>query len=511
MRPFVFIALSFLVGYLSLSQEIVWVRVVSLAMNSVPQAFSFVLLSFVGGIALGSLLAAQRAKQPHDKAQVLGSLLLVSGLTVMFSPLVLSAFSGKLNYGILGLLIVIPAALKGAVFPLLHHYFSVPGPRLGRTLSLVYAANIAGSTLGPALTGFWALDSLPSLSLMIILGVAEVLLAVLILPRWTMLVKGGAIVAVLVTGVLMFGNGPNIMKRMLLNSPEIVAVTNLIENRHGLIHTIDVPGQSADLIYGGNVYDGAFNYDLLDPINGIDRVYLLAALNPKAERVLVIGLSSGSWLQVVRMFPHVKRIDVVELNPAYIDVAMRYEGAATYLDDPRVHVHFMDGRQWLKDSVRAGRQFDLIVMNTTWHWKAYTSNLLSIEFLSMVAASLSPNGVTTFNTTGSYDAFFTGQHVFPEAVRYSNFVYGSFKPLLLNSVTAADALCSLKFELLQLAGCGDVVMRDKVERLAAAKLVDWASQIERDPPAKRLQLITDSNMLTEYKHGRGRPSLMNLE
>ena len=46
--------LSFSVGFLSLSQEIAWVRIVGFAYQGKPQAFSFVLVVFLAGIASGA-------------------------------------------------------------------------------------------------------------------------------------------------------------------------------------------------------------------------------------------------------------------------------------------------------------------------------------------------------------------------------------------------------------------------------------------------------------------------
>jgi len=46
--------LSFLIGFLSLSEEILWVRTVSFAYHTLPPTFSFVLVCYLVGIALGA-------------------------------------------------------------------------------------------------------------------------------------------------------------------------------------------------------------------------------------------------------------------------------------------------------------------------------------------------------------------------------------------------------------------------------------------------------------------------
>ena len=48
--------LSFCVGFLSLSQEILWVRLFGFTNESLPQAFAFVLTMYLLGIAFGAMI-----------------------------------------------------------------------------------------------------------------------------------------------------------------------------------------------------------------------------------------------------------------------------------------------------------------------------------------------------------------------------------------------------------------------------------------------------------------------
>ena len=53
-RPGLAFAIAFGVGFLSLSQEILFVRLVGFAFESTPDSFAFVLVCFLLGIALGA-------------------------------------------------------------------------------------------------------------------------------------------------------------------------------------------------------------------------------------------------------------------------------------------------------------------------------------------------------------------------------------------------------------------------------------------------------------------------
>ena len=75
---------------------------------------------------------------------------------------------------------------------------------------------------------------------------------------------------------------------------------------------------------------------------------------------------------------------------------------SSLLANPKVHIVIDDGRRWLASN--PARRFDVIVMNTTFHWRAHTTNLLSEEFLRLARAHLRAGGILHYNTTGSEDA-----------------------------------------------------------------------------------------------------------
>ena len=196
----------------------------------------------------------------------------------------------------------------------------------------------------------------------------------------------------------------------------------IVENPYGIITTY-YGGQGGDVIAGGNVYDGRTNLDPTINSNHINRLLILPALTTNPEHVLIIGMSIGTWLKLVTSFPNVKTIDVVEINPGYVRAMQDYPQQLSALTDARVHLYIDDGRRWLKAHPK--NQYDLVIMNTTYYWRAYTSNLLSREFLQLVKHHLRPEGILTYNTTNSPDALKTAANVFSHAYLYENFAVAS--------------------------------------------------------------------------------------
>src|SRR4029079_10705081 len=107
------------------------------------------------------------------------------------------------------------------------------------------------------------------------------------------------LVLVLVSRTLFGG----LFERLMFKSEPDATTTfrDVVENRSGVI-TVD----KNDIVYGGGVYDGAFRIDPQNDTNGIFRAFAIAALHPKPRQVLVIGLSSGSWTQVLVNHPKVQ-------------------------------------------------------------------------------------------------------------------------------------------------------------------------------------------------------------
>ena len=160
-------------------------------------------------------------------------------------------------------------------------------------------------------------------------------------------------------------------------APNALSLVDIVENRSGIISV------AADgTVFGNGMYDGRFNTDLKHDSNGIVRPYALSLFHPAPRDVLMIGLSSGSWAQVIANNPDVASLTVVEINPGYATLIAKTPEVASLLSNPKVAIVTDDGRRWLR--ANPGRRFDAVVSNTTWHFRANVTNLLSTEFLGVV-------------------------------------------------------------------------------------------------------------------------------
>jgi spermidine synthase len=144
--------------------------------------------------------------------------------------------------------------------------------------------------------------------------------------------------------------------------------------------------------------------------------------------------------------------------------------------------------------------YDLVVMNTTFHWRAYISLLLSKQFLTLARSRMAPGGLLAFNTTGAPDALYTASSVFPHAYLYDNFAVCAdvdWRRALEQPASVA--------ELIRIAPEGMPLLTEADRALAMnyLSLKRTTTSAELSTKIGRpLEVITDRNLITEYRYGR---------
>jgi len=315
--------------------------------------------------------------------------------------------------------------------------------------------------------------------------------------------KLGAAFGVAAASLVVVGSRPvfgTIYDRLLFkNQYPKLHFQQVVEDRSGAIGV--TPN---GVVFGGGVYDGRFNVDLVHDVNGIARPYALSAFHAAPRRVLMIGLGSGSWAQVVANQPQVEELTVVEINPGYLKLIPQYPAVASLPGNPKVRIIIDDGRRWLVRN--PGQRFDTMVMNTTFHWRNHISNLLSVDFLRMARQHLTSGGVLFYNTTGSEDVMATGLEVFPYALRFLNCMAVSDSPIVFDRARWKAVLLSYVIDGKHVIDSNDPKQMERLDEVVNIKEDPTGQQpfsIENDDQLrKRLQgrlVITDDNMGVEWR------------
>jgi spermidine synthase len=180
-----------------------------------------------------------------------------------------------------------------------------------------------------------------------------------------------------------------------------------VENRSGVTNMSE-----GGTVYGGGSYDGQMNISPLpsEDESRVIRAYTVPAFHPAPREILMIGIGSGSWLEVLSNLDEVDRITVVEINSGYVEMMHRTPLVAPAITHPKVEILIDDGRRYLN---RTTRSFDVIIQNTIVYWRAHASTLLSQEYLELSGQHLKPGGVIYLNSTQSSAAQKTWPPSFP--------------------------------------------------------------------------------------------------
>lgn len=420
-------------GFVALSFEIFFFRTVSYATGSSATAFALSLSVFLIGIASGSRQAGEDCEiLPRATAmrRLIDRLMIASLIGILFLPLLDHlAWLGNGIVGLAMLMVFFVARFWGALLPYLAEASIACDSRAGMRTAVIYLANILGSAAGSVLTGFVLVDYLGLIALdavLVVGGIACIVLLVAMVDMPAPEKRQRAAFAAFLAIVAAFAI-PRLSENVLENlqwkgAPDAEHFVKTVENRSGII-TVTATG----VVFGHGMYDGRFNTDLAHDTNGIVRPYALSLFHPAPRDVLMIGLSSGSWAQVVANNPDVASLTVIEINPGYLKLIEQEPEVATVLTNPKVTIVTDDGRRWLR--ANPNRHFDAVISNTTWHFRASVTNLLSAEFLGLVSAHLNPGGIFYYNTTESDRVQRTGCLAFAYGARFTNHMVLSQSPI----------------------------------------------------------------------------------
>nr|WP_300129525.1 polyamine aminopropyltransferase [uncultured Butyricicoccus sp.] len=93
-------------------------------------------------------------------------------------------------------------------------------------------------------------------------------------------------------------------------------------------------------------------------------VHVPMAVHPHVQNVLVIGAGDGGVIRELTRYPDIEHIDMVEIDPEVVSVCRKFlpKTAGSWLDDPRVSIHYEDGLKFIR---RRENAYDLIIVDST--------------------------------------------------------------------------------------------------------------------------------------------------
>ena len=454
-RPLgLWLALYGLSGFVALSLEIVWFRLLDVAVKSTAFTFGTLLAVYLLGSGLGSLAAAPfvtRLGRPlRAFLLVQCALVALSALSVVavvalppqWPPLewFLQYWAGYefFPFGheadpahVIRLYVVLPLALffvptvlMGFSFPILQRAVHDDAARSGLRVGALQAANIGGCVAGSLVVGLLTLELLgTSGTLQLLLGCGVVF--ALVGLRYYGRTFGLAAAALVLLVTLVPGADP--LWRRLHGLVGDVGLVFFEEDGTGVVALTPDQGEWRLSINGkGNSW---LPYGRGHTVLGA----LPASIHLAPRRVAIVGLGSGDTVWAASYRPETRSTTVFEISRPLPRILWRLAGFVDMpdmrrlLEDRRLTIRLEDGRKALEAEPD---EYDLLEADATWPETAGSGNLYSVEFFQAAARRLSPGGVmcTWAPTRRTYRTF---RAVFPHVVQDNSggILIGSLDPI----------------------------------------------------------------------------------
>ncbi len=430
-------------GFAAMAYEVVFIRVISLSFGATTFSFTVMLMSFIAGIGLGSLIVMQiRVERP---LWLLGVCQLVAAVAFLAAtPLMarlpyyvglvrISAHEAgdsfllyQLGKAALCLVVLlVPTMCLGASFPLVTAIQARQPHRIGSLVGATYACNTVGNVLGVLVTTLFLLPGLGMLGsfhVAIALSFASGLVVLVVATEAPIsrraFAASGAVVALAVyasngldwpTPILHSFNhlrmrsAPSPDKSaeeverhpassfeswkryFLMPEPSIVQIE---EESHASVMVADSRGILSLVV---NTKTDA-STALIDMETQVLLAHLPLFLQPDARDLLVVGYGSGISLGSAMTHP-VQRADLVEISGGVMDVDPAFAPHNyNVLSDPRVHVYVDDAQSFLRT---VPRTYDAVICQPSNPWISGIAGLFTTEFFELARSKMNPGGVFT--------------------------------------------------------------------------------------------------------------------
>jgi spermidine synthase len=414
-----------IVGFAFFLLELVWYRMLSPLLGGSVFTFGLILATALLGIALGgfayALVGGDRPATllAFSTSCLLEALAIAAGfalgdrlalLAILLRPLGSLGFAGHVLgwFAVSALVVLLPALVAGAQFPLLVALLGRGREHVGRDVGRATACNTGGAVLGALAGGFGLLPLLTApgcwrlaATLLLVLG----LVAAGLDPRRGVLPRLAPAAIAIAAVVLLAAPGPTAAFRHSgigagRAEPASLGGPNetedwLREQRRSVVWEAEGRESSVALLGATGIafavngkVDGHARYDAGTQVMlGL----LGAVLHPRPLRVLVVGLGTGATAGWLADVPGIERVDVVELEPAVAEVARRCAAVnRNALANPKLRLFVGDAREHL---LTTRERYDLVVSEPSNPYRAGIASLFSRDFYRAVASRLEEGGL----------------------------------------------------------------------------------------------------------------------
>jgi len=419
--------LFFLSGFSALVLEVLWIRHVGMLFGSGLQAFALVVVTFLLGLSLGSLVYDLRLKGIRNQVFLFSVIELLIGTTSVVITAIFPHLEGtflRIYYGInsyplfvfvLGLLffivLLIPTTLMGMTLPALCA-INVSGRHVGKGVGRLYAFNSFGALAGSFCAGFIIIPALGMIRSSFVASGIYIFIAFAFLFCFSesgfklRKVVTAFILILIATGVVFSQlNIPNHLYNGVFYTATIyekedsarffrrqkMAARLLRFLEDGVYGQVSVVGSGSNLMLRTHCrMDSGTTADLVSYQSLLGHLPMIFHDNPK--HILNIGLGCGWTVLATTRHPLLESIDCVEINPLVIEVNRNvfHSFNDDVLNKSKVNMIINDGRNYVASTKK---KYDVVISEPTDLSSSGISALFTKEFYGHVQKALNDDGM----------------------------------------------------------------------------------------------------------------------
>lgn len=429
-------------GFCSMAYEVIWTKLLALIIGPTTYSFTIVLVTFITGLALGSMLFGWLGDKVRRPIWLLLYTQLAAGLLALLVSQLLGNsqfFFAKLihqfqdNFLLLNIskavilfcFILLPTLCLGATFPLVGKIYTRSLSNVGKSIGSVYAINTIGAVLGSFCAGFLIVPLIGKENGLRLVFSIQIATALIISIRLLVLnnhrkLQWAPIMVPAVAGLVLCFYFPSWNRAALVWGR--YHPTEIITSEFQKIGWVESLWKGPEILgkqRGGEIVyygDGIGGFTAVlrneDAFGNIDFALMVTGKgesssckdmptqtlsthfpmmfhhNPKS--VLVIGLGGGMTAGEMLCYP-IDRLDVVEISGEVANASGYFNPwNGNVLANPKTNLIVQDGRAHLQ---LTNRSYDVIVSEPSNPWMAGVANLFTREVFALAKDRLNDGGV----------------------------------------------------------------------------------------------------------------------
>ncbi|MCD6117800.1 fused MFS/spermidine synthase [bacterium] len=407
-------------GFISLSFEVLWSRLLVFKLHTTVYAFSIMLTTFLAGLGLGSLLFTllERTGIIKNHFKVFGFIEAAIGILGLSSIFLFGRFESISNLWealtwrdqifkqmfLSGLIMIGPTILMGMTLPLVTRIYTRSINHVGASLGKLYSVNTLGGIFGSLITGFFLVEWLGTQTCIVVISVVAVLLGSIIIAviPWRRHEKKGlfkkelilpAMLWILVIIMLLILPANILFQYYNIGEKQVDSQVKILYANEGVecITTVHRYPDGNRVISTGSMNVAGTDFTLRTTQKLQAHIPML--LHPNPKDVLQVGFGSGETSHILTTY-ETEHVDIVEISKGVLETSAHYFADINQdvIHNPKFRAIIMDGANYV---ALTDQKYDLILNDSIWPFYSGNSGLYTREYFENGRKHLKKGGIMT--------------------------------------------------------------------------------------------------------------------